>query len=269
MNEQQWLTSDDPATMMAALTLVSDRKLRLFACACCRQVWHLLTDPRSRRAVEVAERYADGFAEGSELYEAGFILRGSENTIQYAPCWLTDPAARAALGVVGNPATNPRPWSAEQKAAQAALLRDIFGNPWRPAPLRWQDSKPEVYVGTAQHGFHNSTHYYDPCAWLTTSGVRLARAAYSERVEEEECRRCHGLGCQFGPKIHVIGCTCCDRCYGTGTTQTGALDPARLVVLADALEEAGCTEEALLRHMRSPGPHVRGCWAVDLILGKE
>jgi hypothetical protein len=49
----------------------------------------------------------------------------------------------------------------------------------------------------------------------------------------------------------------------------GALNPTRLAVLADALEDAGCTDAAMLSHLRGPGPHVRGCWAVDLILGKE
>jgi hypothetical protein len=43
----------------------------------------------------------------------------------------------------------------------------------------------------------------------------------------------------------------------------------RLPVLADALEEAGCTDAEILRHCRGPGPHVRGCWVVDLVLGKE
>ena len=43
----------------------------------------------------------------------------------------------------------------------------------------------------------------------------------------------------------------------------------RMPILADALEEAGCTDEAILNHLRSPGPHVRGCWALDLVLGKE
>jgi hypothetical protein len=43
----------------------------------------------------------------------------------------------------------------------------------------------------------------------------------------------------------------------------------RLPILADALEEAGCTDAVMLAHCRGPGPHVRGCWAVDLILGKE
>jgi hypothetical protein len=43
----------------------------------------------------------------------------------------------------------------------------------------------------------------------------------------------------------------------------------RLPLLADALEDAGCTDAALLTHLRSPGPHVRGCWALDLVLGKQ
>jgi hypothetical protein len=43
----------------------------------------------------------------------------------------------------------------------------------------------------------------------------------------------------------------------------------RLPILADALEEAGCTDADILSHCRGPGPHVRGCWAVDLLLGKE
>ncbi len=43
----------------------------------------------------------------------------------------------------------------------------------------------------------------------------------------------------------------------------------RLPILADALEEAGCADAALLDHCRGPGPHVRGCWVVDLLLSKD
>jgi hypothetical protein len=43
----------------------------------------------------------------------------------------------------------------------------------------------------------------------------------------------------------------------------GTLEPARLAVLADALEEAGCDNADILNHLRNSGPHVRGCWAVD------
>jgi hypothetical protein len=50
---------------------------------------------------------------------------------------------------------------------------------------------------------------------------------------------------------------------------SGELEPARLMVLADSLEDAGCADNAILSHLRSPGPHVRGCWAIDLILAKQ
>jgi hypothetical protein len=73
----------------------------------------------------------------------------------------------------------------------------------------------------------------DP-AWLTADVASLAQAAYVER--------------------ELPG---------------GRLDPGRLAVLSDALEDAGCAEAAILSHLRSPGLHVRGCWALDLILGKQ
>jgi hypothetical protein len=73
----------------------------------------------------------------------------------------------------------------------------------------------------------------DP-SWTTPTVVLLAQAAYNER--------------------QMLG-------YD--------LDPARLAVLADALEEAGCSGHPVLEHLRDPGPHVRGCWAVDLVLAKE
>jgi hypothetical protein len=49
----------------------------------------------------------------------------------------------------------------------------------------------------------------------------------------------------------------------------GTLDTSRLAVLADALEEAGCSVADILNHLRGPGPHVRGCWLVYLCLGKS
>lgn len=72
-----------------------------------------------------------------------------------------------------------------------------------------------------------------PLAWRTPSVIALARAALDE-----------------------------------WTFPIGELDTDRLAVLADALEDAGCADADLLGHLRGPGPHVRGCWALDLILGK-
>jgi hypothetical protein len=57
--------------------------------------------------------------------------------------------------------------------------------------------------------------------------------------------------------------------YEERTLPGGELGPARLAILADALEEAGYTNTDLLTHLRGPGPHVRGCWAVDLLTGRQ
>jgi hypothetical protein len=57
--------------------------------------------------------------------------------------------------------------------------------------------------------------------------------------------------------------------YQERSLPDGHFDLTRLAVLADALEDAGCADPDLLGHLRGPGPHVRGCWVVDLILGKE
>ena len=57
--------------------------------------------------------------------------------------------------------------------------------------------------------------------------------------------------------------------YEDRVLPAGTLDPDRLAILADALEDAGCTDADILDHCRSGGPHVRGCWVVDLVLSKS
>ena len=69
MTESDWITATDPHEMLRACGTPSDRKLRLFSAACCRRMWHSLTDEGSRVAVAVAERHADGFAKVGEVLQ--------------------------------------------------------------------------------------------------------------------------------------------------------------------------------------------------------
>jgi hypothetical protein len=235
MTEQEWQVSSDPGAMLMVVrpelelpggvgfTLpkgirrASARKLRLFACACCRAVWD---DPRSRQAVLVAERYADGLATEEELRSARV------GAFDVGPSWPNCIAWECTR--LDEPCNPCRPaWSVppEHHAAQAALLREVVGNPFRPAV-----SETKVWPGR----------------WLYNPAVQsIAQRIYDDR------------------------------------------DWDALGILADALEDAGCPQDetyqdakggplpdfripnSLLAHLRSPGPHARGCWVADLLLGKE
>jgi hypothetical protein len=204
MTEAGWLACTNPTPMLRFLRgKASDRKLRLFACGCCRQLWDRLADERSRRAVEAAERYADGEIPFDECLRAADEAGAAddERGRRQNPFWAAQIAAGFTRAIDAARQVLPNSCGRE---LQAALLRDLFGNPFRPVAV-------------------------DP-AWLTWNGgtvPRLAQAIYDER--------------------------CFDR----------------LPILADALEDAGCHDLAILTHCRGPGPHVRGCWVVDALLGKK
>ncbi len=218
MTEEEWLTCVDPMPMLGFLRgKASDRKLRLFAVACCRRIWHLLTDERSRKAVEVAEGFAYGMNTRSELLqswagaEAVVDPWASTDEAQEHPSW-RQTRMETHAGYLVACASDPdvrfagvydiiRVSSSEERNHQSTTFRDIFGNPFR-------------------------TVAFNP-AWRSPKVVALAQAIYDERAFD------------------------------------------RLPTLADELEKAGCDDAEILAHCHQPGPHVRGCWALDLVLGKD
>jgi hypothetical protein len=207
---------------------------------------YLVAGEASHRVVELNEQHLDGHITEADLLvteeraeaetlnlginahddQGGYRLHHRETMMAYhaalaAHC--TVPAYGFPDTVYGNTAEamafsvdafDTLAWNASMTAefaAQAAILRDLVGNPF-----------PPVTINPAW------------LAWSRGTVPKMAQEIYDER------------------KLPV-----------------GTLDNARLAVLADALEEEGCTDTAILAHCRQPGEHVRGCWVVDLLLGKE
>jgi hypothetical protein len=218
MTETEWRTPAEPWAMLRWLERrVSDRKCWLFFAAGCRRWWPslmqhlpLLGEPACERSVLALERRADGAWDEETRTQGGSLL----NVLQACAVESQDFETAAALrdARVRRSPVNFRalaedvirwgfPRSHDPQAGAVALLRELFGNPFRPVTL-------------------------DP-AWDTPLVAGLAAAVYEERGFE------------------------------------------RLPILADALEDAGCEDADLLGHLRDPAPHVRGCWALDLILGRE
>jgi hypothetical protein len=221
VTEAEWLACEDPVALLKFLRSsrkASERKLRLFGCACVRLVWLLLGE-EPPMAVEAAERFADGSVTKAALHRArrgvreerrGLVAAEAGMRPRWGAYWLAEVVAsnNAYGGVIDEMRRlfDILLLEANEWSTICGLLRDVSGRlPFRPIPrlhaawLRWSDG----------------------------AILKLAQAIYEDRAFD------------------------------------------RLPVLADALEEAGCTDGDLLGHLRGPGPHARGCWVLDLLLGKE
>jgi hypothetical protein len=237
MNETDWLTGDDPQAMLEHLkrtrrihrTPAGKRKLRLFLCACFRNLWQYLPDPRTRAVVELAEELADAPINTDKINEVEESAQLAHWNAQKVSARKTDDlrprdVSIAFLAALVHVVLEPEPWRAAASAARqidqfhhsygaidalagppvrANVVREMFGNPFSPVV-------PDA----------DWLEWHDGVVW------KMARTIYNEYRFED------------------------------------------LPILADALEDAGCTESDLLVHCRSDGIHTRGCWAVDLLLGK-
>lgn len=219
----------------------STRKARLFSVACCRRIWHLLDSPADRRAIEVAEEVADQKRCLTDLrvcHEAASILDLGPAPLVPGTGWsyVTDKKWDFCYGLWVSPAG--------RRVCRVAR--------WASTPT--PRGSPESTANDAR--------------------VLLAFRAGLDAAKTEARAQCGLLRDIVGPPVLPAVQGAWLSYYGgvvrrlaEAIYEERAFD--RLPILADALEDAGCSDESLLGHLREPGFHSRGCWSVDLILGKK
>jgi hypothetical protein len=140
--QEAWDTAPDPSWVIWIATrkgVLTDRELRLFAVWCARQVQHLLTDPRSVNAIDVAERYANGEATDEELAAAWAAAWAAARAAEDAAWAAASAAARAAASAAARAAA-----SAADEAAAWAAARASSWSGARGAQAQWlrENTKP-------------------------------------------------------------------------------------------------------------------------------
>jgi len=208
MTEAEWMECEDfdQVWMSSALEQVSHRRWRLYACACCRLIPEFMASAPDVECLILAEAEADGLWQSgvgeypTDDWDIRWYRRDAHSIAHRAATAYRDFVWRSERSIRKSDVA----WAAVQTLADrplCELLRDVFGNPFRPATLA--------------------------PAWRTSTVTSLASQMYESR--------------DFGA----------------------------MPILADALQDAGCDSDDILNHCRGDGPHVRGCWVVDLVLDKE
>jgi hypothetical protein len=237
MDEKGWLAGVDPEPMIDFLHgRASDRKMRLLAAAITRRVWHLLEDGRSRRAVEVVE---DDRVEEWREAKAGAHAAAGEWNLRLRGC---EARQRATIR------TRAMAASAAASVLQGAGVWGVL----TPAEKAARDA---AYFAAVAIKFT-----------ARTSGGAGRPSAKRERAEQCVLLR-EVVGNPHRPvALDPLWRTPTVARLAEGIYADRAFD--RMAYLGDALEEAVCTEPAILAHCRSDAGHVRGCWVVDLLLGR-
>ena len=201
----------------------SERKLRLWAIACCRQRWDLFSDKSHRKLIEAAEQYADGTGTSDDLKR---LVRPFEYS--WTKNWPSKEGVYVASAVV--PLACSDAFTSVKALTVAESISNAVSVQMGDYITEFSESEREVFPQiTAIHDIVGNPFYPEAVeqGWLTDTVVQLARVMYESR------------------------------------------DFSAMPILADALQDAGCDNHIILNHCQGRWPHVRGCWVVDLILGKE
>ncbi len=298
MTKDEWQAARNPKSMLKFLwKKASGRKLRLFSVSCCRRVWELITFESGRAAVEIAERHADRVVEDDE-WRNGFVAAIREASQWVNNCGIADNAIGYATGAAAYVLADGSTIESEAASAGASVVLDMIqiihsrAN-WR-YPARIVALETSFAAGTAVVAYLSDqespeeTGDYRPeerqvlsfgSAYADRHGLNRAdRGSLDSNVVFDKVRRaeqvaqCNLLRDIFGNPfrpvtLHPSWLTSDVHTLATGIYADRAFD--RMPILADALQDAGCDNDDILNHCRGDELHVRGCWVVDLLLGKS
>ena len=224
-----WLERAAPSELSILLTKeAGPRKVGLFVRHLLRCFPEVFTDPRSRAALDAGDRYADGELGGDEFRAA---LRAADEATAEARTRYD--AWAPSFGDADRPA-----WAAAAATSVARQAAEGF------SPGQLSDLRRAVLDRAGGGGPRKN-----PIA-------RAMRPIFSEHFGDPRKPVAVDPDWRTSTVLALAGAVYADRAWD------------RLPVLADALDDAGCTDPDLLGHLRGPGPHARGCWVVDLLLGK-
>jgi hypothetical protein len=257
MTEAEWLACTDPRPMLHLLGgKASNRKLRLFACACCRQLWHLLVDERSRHAVQAAEGLAEEQATLAELGEARDAAQTAYEEANRHADKAMDAMSFGDYAFFGN--QSARRWAAKAAVDSATQT-----------PGQAAASVAEDYILTATT---RCLSHLEASWWgWDRPEAEAEKAAIDTAARQALCALLRDI---FGNPFHPVtidsSALTADIVKQAEAIYHAVVPMDQLLpFLADDLEKAGCTNSDMLSHCRQPGQHVRGCWVVDLVLAKK
>jgi hypothetical protein len=253
MTEQEWLQAADPQLMLAFLRgKASDRKLRLFDCACCRLVSHLLEHAELERAVEAGEQFAEGLIDHAALEAAGAAAVVAEGEVQQGT-ELTDSPARVYAALAATQVADGHAGFVHRDGLEPYRnVAEALANRSHPGWYERQDGS--LGYGSGDLNWPQSKVHHRAEALARMAG--LLRDIFANPFNSVT----------INPSLLTwqdsLLVSMAQRMYDSR-------DFADMPVLADMLEDAGCQDQDILGHCRSGGEHVRGCWVVDALLGKS
>jgi hypothetical protein len=250
VTEAEWLACVDPTHLMQWERIAAtERKVRLFAVACCRRIPALNSHETLAAAIDTGERFADRLATEEELHEANLRAEGIADSAGE-----TADDYESAEGITGN---TVREWQI-QCAGRSAYWASLSGDEsWTGIDHVLSMAADAVALAAVNdHLVAVSDYDYD----------QVAKGAGEERAVQADLFR-DVFGNPFRP-VDFSTSWRTDTAVSVARQVYESRDFSAMPILADALQDAGCDNEDILGHCRAEGPHVRGCWVVDLVLDK-